>query len=146
MKTFPRIVAVCVAAVVLTALSTVAADRPAKSPPSLPERLERALKSDDKPFTLVIQIYVKPEAATKFEAAAANAAKASRKDEGCLAYDFQRDLEKPGHYILVERWTGLTALQLHLPKEHTKTILAVFADLSTAPPTASIFAPVGGKQ
>jgi quinol monooxygenase YgiN len=146
MKTSMPMKAVCIAAVLLTALGTVAANRPAKTPPSLLERLERTLKGDDKPFAIVIQIYIKPGAAAKFEAAAAKAAKASRADEGCLAYDFHRDLEKPSHYTLIERWTGIASLRKHLEQAHTKQIQAVFAELSTTPREASIFAPVIGKE
>jgi len=146
MKTSTLLKAVSIMAVLLAALTTVGDDRSAKNPPSLIERLERALKGNEKPFALVIQIYIKPAAAAKFEAAAAKAAKASRGDEGCLAYDFHRDLEKPGHYTLIERWSGLDALKKHLAKEHTKQILAVFAELGTTPRTADIFAPVDGKD
>ena len=99
-----------------------------------------------KPFAIVIQIHVRPAAAAKFEAAAAKAAKASRADEGCLGYDFSRDLEKPGDYTLIERWTGLAALRKHLGKEHTKRIIAAFAEFSSAPSTVHIFAPIDGKQ
>ena len=146
MKTSTAIKTVCVTTVLLAALTTIGDDRPAKSPPSLPERLERAIKSSDKPFALVIQIYIKPEAAAKFEAAAARAAKLSRADEGCLAYEFNHDLEKPGHYILIERWKGLDSLKKHLGKEHAKKIMAVFAELGAAPRTADILAPIDGKE
>jgi quinol monooxygenase YgiN len=145
MKTFTPMNAVCVAVVLLAAATTLTADRPTKGPPSLIERLERTLKGEDKPFALVIQIYLRPGSEGKFEAAAAKAAKASAADEGCLAYDFERDLEKPGHYVLIERWTGLAALRKHLEKAHTKQIQAIFAGLGTGPRTVEIFAPVPGK-
>jgi quinol monooxygenase YgiN len=112
----------------------------------LVERLQDRLKSEDRPFTLIIQIYVRPSASKQFEAAAATAAKATLAEDGCQGYEFQRDLEKPGHYALVERWRGLAALRIHLEKEHTKRLQAVFAELSTTPRTRSIFAPVGGAK
>jgi quinol monooxygenase YgiN len=142
MKTSTPVKIVCVTIVLLAALITIGDDRPAKSAPSLPDRLARALKSNDKPFSLIIQIYIKPDGAAKFEAAAAKAAKASRADEGCLGYDFHRDLEKPGHYTLVERWKGITSLKKHLDKDHTKKILAVFAELAATPPKAEILTPL----
>jgi quinol monooxygenase YgiN len=135
-----------VAILLLTALTAVGDDRPAKGPPSLIERLERTLKGEDKPFALVIQISIRPEAAARFEAAAAKAARASLAEEGCLAYEFHRDLEKPGHYTLIERWTGLASLRKHLKMKHTEQILAIFGELSTTPPMGEIFAPVGGKE
>lgn len=135
-----------VAILLLTALTAVGDDRPAKGPPSLVERLERTLKGEDKPLALVIQIYIRPEADAEFEAAAAKAAKASLAEEGCLAYEFHRDLEKPGHYTLIERWTGLAPLRKHLKMRHTEQIQAVFGRLSTTPRTSEIFAPVGGRE
>jgi quinol monooxygenase YgiN len=110
------------------------------------ERLERTLKGEDKPFALVTQIYIRLGTEARFEAAAAKAAKASLAEEGCLAYEFHRDLEKPGHYTLIERWTGLAPLRKHLPLQHTKEIQAVFGELSTTPRTTDILAPVDGKQ
>ena len=146
MRRFAATKLVCVAIVLLAGLTVFGDDGPVKSPPSLAERLQRTLKADDKPFAIVIQIYIKPEADAKFEAAAAKAAKASAADEGCLAYDFHRDLEKPGHYTLIERWTGLAALRKHLEKPHTKQIQAVFAELGSSPRTVEIFTPVGDKE
>ena len=104
-----------VAVLMLAAPSAVGGDRPPAAPPSLVERLERTLKAEDKPFALVTQIYIRLGTEAKFEAAAAKAAKASLAEEGCLAYEFHRDLEKPGHYTLIERWTGLAPLRNHLP-------------------------------
>ncbi len=146
MKTSTPVKTACVAVVLLAALTAVGDDRPAKCPPSLVERLERTLKGDDKPFALVTQIYVRPEADAKFEADAAKAARASLAEDGCLAYEFHRDLEKPGHYVLIERWTGLAPLRRHLERGHTKQIQAVFGKLSTTPRTTEIFAPIGGKE
>jgi quinol monooxygenase YgiN len=138
--------AVCAAVLLLTAAAAVGDDQPANTSPSLPERLERALKADDKPFALVIQIAIRPGVEAKFEAAAAKAAKASLGDEGCLAYAFNRNLEKPGHYVLVERWSGLAALRKHLAQPHTKQILAAMEELAAGPRTVEIFAPVSGQR
>ena len=136
----------CIAVFFLASQVAVCDDPPAQTPPPLAERLAQALKGEDRPFALVIQIHIRPGSEAEFEDAAVKAAKASRADEGCLGYDFHRDLEKPGHYTLIERWTGLTAIRKHLEKSHTKQILAVFAALSTPPRTVEILAPLGGKM
>jgi quinol monooxygenase YgiN len=130
----------------LAALLGVDADPRVPGPPSLVERLERTLQGDDQPFALVTQIYINRGDEAKFEPAAAKAAKASLAEEGCLAYEFHRDLEKADHYTLIERWTGLAPLRKHLQKEHTKQIQAVFAEVSTTPRTTDIYAPVDGKK
>jgi quinol monooxygenase YgiN len=145
MKTSTTLKAAGVAALLLAALSAVGEDRPAKEP-TLLDRLEQALKADDKPFAMVIQIYIKPDDAEQFEAAAAKVAKASQAEKGCRQYDFNRDLEKPGHYTLVERWAGIAPLRKHFEQEHTKQILALFGKLSIKPTTIDIFAPVVGKE
>jgi len=129
-------------------LSASGQDRQAKGPPSpsLIERLEKTLKGQDRPFAIVIQIHIAPESAERFEKVAAFVARASRNDPGCQDYQFHRDLEKPGHYTLVEHWTGLAALQKHLEQPHTKQIQALFAELATTPRTAEIFVPVSGPN
>jgi quinol monooxygenase YgiN len=146
MKRVLSMKAACTAVLLLTAVAALGDGQPTSPPPSLLERLERGLKADDKPFALAIQIAINPGSEAKFEAAAAKAAKASLGDEGCLAYEFNRDLEKPGRYVLVERWTGLAALRKHLEKSHTKQILAAMEELAAGPRTVEIFAPIGGKQ
>ncbi len=130
---------------ILAILVIPALAAPPKGAPTLIERLEKALKGDNSPFTLVIQIHANAGTEATFEAAAAKTAKATLAEKGCQGYDFHRDLDKPGHYILIERWAGLAALREHLEKEYTKDILAVLAEVSTTPPAAGIFVPVDGK-
>jgi antibiotic biosynthesis monooxygenase len=103
-----------VTALFLAALIGADAAPQVAGPPSLLERLERTLQGDHKPFALVTQIYIHRGDEAKFETAAAKAAKVSLAEEGCLAYEFHRDLEKPDHYTLIERWTGLAPLRTHL--------------------------------
>jgi len=50
-----------IACLLIAVTFAFANDCPAKEPPTLPDRLEQTLKSDDKPFSLVTQIYIKPE-------------------------------------------------------------------------------------
>jgi quinol monooxygenase YgiN len=125
-----------------------AAEEPApvkKGPPTLMERVERDLKGDERPFTLITQIYVRPGTEGDFETEAAKAAKAAANDKGCLAYEFHRDLERVGHYVLIERWSGPAALREHLGKEHTKRIIGTLDEVSTTPRATAIAAPVAGK-
>jgi len=135
-----------VTAMFLVGLLGVDADPGVAAPPTPVERLERTLQSDDKPLTLVTQIYINRGDEAKFEAAAAKAAKASLVEEGCLAYEFHGDLEKPDHYTLIERWTGLAPLRKHLQKRHTNEVQSLFAEVSTTPRTTDLFAPVEGKK
>jgi|GEM_PF-5163057 len=137
---------VAVLFLLLLAPVVLAAEPPIKKgPPTLLERVERDLKGEEKPFTLITHIYIRPGTEAEFETDAAKAAKASSADQGCLTYEFHRDAEKKGHYTLIERWSGPAALKAHLGKQHTKLIQDVFDELSTTPRTTEIFIPVGGK-
>lgn len=42
----------------------------------------------------------------------------SRKDEGCLKYDYYLSLEKDNQILLVERWESEEALELHRKTGH----------------------------
>jgi quinol monooxygenase YgiN len=116
-----------------------------KGPSTLVNRLGKSLKQEDRPFALVIQIYVLEGSETRFEAAAAKTAKVTQAEKGCLAYDFYRDLEKPCHYTLIERWEGLEPLHKHLESEHIKQFQALLAEIGTTPRTADLYAPIDGK-
>jgi quinol monooxygenase YgiN len=135
-----------IAVFLLASLPVIASESAAAGPPSLAERVERTLNSDDKPFALVTQLYIARGEEAKFEAAAIKGAAASRTDPGCLAYEFHRDLEKPNHYFLIERWTGLAPLRKHLAQQRVKDLQAVFDALSTTPRTTDIVAPVDGRN
>jgi quinol monooxygenase YgiN len=131
---------------ILAAMSASGEDRSAKGPPSLVERLDKVLGRQDSPFAIIIQIYIRPESARHFEKVAADVARASRTDKGCQGYEFHRDLEKPGHYTLVEYWTTVTALMNHLEQAHTKQLQALFAEIATTPRTAEIYVSLSGTN
>lgn len=38
----------------------------------------------------------------------------TRSEPGCLAYSVSEDLERPGHFIISERWASLADMQTHL--------------------------------
>jgi quinol monooxygenase YgiN len=43
-------------------------------------------------------------------------------DEGCLRYEWYR-AEAPHTYILMERWTGMAAVQAHLKADHMAALM-----------------------
>ncbi len=83
---------------------------------------------------------------TRVEAAAVKTAKMTQTENGCLAYDFYRDLEKPCHYTLVERWEGLEPLRKHLASEHIREFQVLLAEIGTTPRTADVYALVDGNE
>jgi quinol monooxygenase YgiN len=48
-------------------------------------------------------------------------------DEGCLRYEWYR-AEAPQTYVLIERWTGLAAVQAHLKADHMAALMPRFRE------------------
>ena len=105
-----------------------------------------AAKLEDKPFTLIVRLKVKPGMEAKMEGAARKAEKATRSEKGNLAYEFHRDVDNKGEYVLFERWKNVAALQAHFKEDHTKTILALFAEIAVGAPEIRLLAPVGEEN
>jgi len=42
----------------------------------------------------------------------------SQREEGCDAYRFYEDTERPGDFIFVERWRNRAALDVHARSDH----------------------------
>ena len=101
------------------------------------------VKNADKPFTLVIPLQVKEGSGAKLEAAFAKAARLTRKEKGCLAYDLSRDADKPDRYLVYERWQNLKALEAHLNTAHIKKLLADLPDLLAGMPEPRVLIPAG---
>ena len=45
---------------------------------------------------------------------------ATRREDGCISYDYVRDTEKPNIVMVVERWTTREALAAHMLMPHLK--------------------------
>ena len=43
---------------------------------------------------------------------------ATRKEEGCLSYDYVQDTQDPNKLVVVERWSSRAALDAHLKTAH----------------------------
>jgi quinol monooxygenase YgiN len=116
-----------------------------KGPPGeLTARLEAKLGPGEKPFTLLVTVKIKAGQGEKFEAAAAKAAAATRKESGNVAYDFHRDLDTPDRYLLFERWKSVAALKEHLAAAHTQEFLRLVGELGDGPPQIQLFTPLAG--
>jgi quinol monooxygenase YgiN len=48
---------------------------------------------------------------------------ASRRDDGCLEYSVFNDEEAPGTFLLYEKWTSSTALDMHNEQQHVNDFL-----------------------
>jgi len=113
----------------------------AKAEPAPPNPLVEQLKTlglAEKPFTLIVEIEIKPESVKKVEALMLTAATNTHKEPGCLMYDIHRDPNAPGKYVFLERFNGIKALEAHLAPDYTKNLLAAFGSESAGPPSIRI--------
>jgi quinol monooxygenase YgiN len=101
------------------------------------------LKDPDKPFTLIVRIKLKEGAGKDFEASFAKASLATRKEEGNLAYDLNRDTQDPSRYLIYERWKNLAALEAHLKTSYIKALLAELPKVADGAPESQILLPAG---
>jgi quinol monooxygenase YgiN len=104
-------------------------------------KVKESLKDPAKPFTMAVLLQAKSGQETQFEAAFVKAIQATRKEKGCITYDLNRDLQKPGHYVLYERWQNLPALNAHLHTPHITTLLKDLADLLDGQPDVHVMVP-----
>ena len=54
----------------------------------------------------------------------------SRKEKGCLQFDFSRDLSEPV-YVLYERWENGVAFEKHFEFEYSKELLAKIGEVGS---------------
>jgi quinol monooxygenase YgiN len=99
------------------------------------------LKDPAKPFTLVVTFKVKDGAGDTFEKQFKEAAAASKKEAGNLAYQLNRDADDPGTYLVYERWKTLDALKAHTESDHFKKIFAALPDLVAGQPGIKVMTP-----
>jgi quinol monooxygenase YgiN len=81
------------------------------------------LKSIKGPFSVIVHFRIKKEDSKKWLATIRPLITATRKEEGCLTYDLNQDLEDSTRYTIYERWKNPQALEKHMEEPHTKKIL-----------------------
>lgn len=47
----------------------------------------------------------------------------TRKEVGCISYEFCHDLKNPGHFIFIEEWQDYAALDAHVASEHFQRLV-----------------------
>lgn len=95
------------------------------------------------PFNMMVHATIKPEHREKFEAAFEECITATRKEEGCIAYDLNRSTEDGSKYINYERWVSVPALDAHLKAAHTVKLLATIAPFMAGPPDIKVYVIAG---
>jgi quinol monooxygenase YgiN len=57
----------------------------------------------------------------------------TRREAGCRFYVAHTDLDRPNHFVFVERWANRAALDAHANSPHFLAMAASFRDLLAAP-------------
>jgi quinol monooxygenase YgiN len=80
------------------------------------------------------KVAVRPERRHEAVRAALAMADATRKEEGCIAYQFSSDLADPNTILVFEEWENDEALARHFQTEHMRVFREQLARLLAGPP------------
>ncbi len=94
------------------------------------------------PFVLLVVNTLRPGTLADFAPARDVAARESRKEPGCLQYDFSHDPANPDRLVLYERWKNFDALVNHFSLPHTKAVLEAGDRLAAMPTTLDVLIPL----
>jgi quinol monooxygenase YgiN len=108
--------------------------RPARAAGRRPERTIRVAD----PISVVAVALARPDAIATVEAAIRRCIPETRKEEGCLLYTAHQDLDQPGRFVFIERWTGRDALDLHTKTPHFLALAETVVPLLTEPLSISV--------
>ena len=84
---------------------------------------------------------VRANAREPYLQAAHTCIEATRREDGCLAYDLHQSVTEPDRFVFVERWTTREALERHFNTEHLGAFRAVAKDCIASPTVVEIIAP-----
>jgi quinol monooxygenase YgiN len=86
------------------------------------------------------KVLVRPERREEAVRAALAMAEATRKEPGCITYQFSADLADPNTIRIFEEWESEEALSHHFQTEHMRVFRAQLPDLLAGPPTIRRYA------
>jgi quinol monooxygenase YgiN len=80
------------------------------------------------------QVRIKPDKLDDLRTAAAVVCEATRKETGCISYDFSFDMADPLVMRIFERWQSAANLDSHLGQPHTRAFLDALGAIAAGPP------------
>lgn len=81
---------------------------------------------------------VRPDKRAEFIAAARAQIVETRKEPGCIAYDFFESQTEPNTFVFNERWKSKEAIHAHFQTAHIKTFMAALPDCLAEPPVIEV--------
>lgn len=101
------------------------------------------VKDQSKPLMMAVHARIQPGTQDQFESAFAECIKATRLENGCIAYDLNRSADDELQYINYERWASVAALDAHLQADHTVKLLTTIGPLLDDVPEVKVYAFAG---
>jgi len=81
---------------------------------------------------------IRPDKRDAFIAAARAQIVETRKEAGCIAYDFYESQTAPNTFVFNERWKSREAIDAHFQTDHIKTFMGVLPSCVTEPPVIEL--------
>jgi quinol monooxygenase YgiN len=97
------------------------------------------VKDPAKPFAILVTIKVKAGKEKELEAMVAPCVAATKKEAGCIAYEFNRDPDDPTTYVMYEKFKSVAALEDHLKQAHTQKLLKAIEPLTDGQIQAKVY-------
>lgn len=86
----------------------------------------------------IVRASIKPDKRDTWLEAIRQNAEQSRAEDGCEGYMAAEDLEAPNNFVLVELWSNMEALHVHLRNQFAG-VMAALGDAFAGPPEATIY-------
>lgn len=93
------------------------------------------------PFIVIARVEVRPDARELFVAAAGGCVAATRREQGCLAYDIHESVTQPGRFVSCESWETRADIDHHMRSPHVVAFLETARACVTAPPVIEVVEP-----
>lgn len=93
------------------------------------------------PFLVIARVEVRPDAWETFVEAAAACIEATRREPGCLGYEFHESLTQPGRFMSFESWETRADIDRHMASPHVVAFLEAARACVTAPPVIEVVEP-----
>lgn len=93
------------------------------------------------PVIVIARARVRPDARLRFIAAAQDCIAATRRENGCLAYDMHECVTEAGQFIFLESWEKREHVDLHMRQPHLLAFLEVAGACVSAPPVIEVVEP-----
>ena len=92
----------------------------------------------DHQIAVIAVVEAKSGCEAQAEAAIRVCVQATRQEPGCLLYTCHTDLNVPGRFVFIERWTSQAALSAHEKTPHLLTLAETLKPLLAAPLQISV--------